>query len=75
MGWLARERPELVKRYEDLYARGANASPSYRSAFDQKVRPLLDKHGFGGRSRHRRPAQSRARALRPSPSKPCSSVP
>jgi DNA repair photolyase len=62
MGWLARERPELVKRYEDLYARGANASPSYRSAFDHKVRPLLDKHGFGRRSRHRSSAQPRARA-------------
>lgn len=65
MGWLARERPELVKRYEDLYARGANASPSYRSAFDHKVRPLLDKHGFGRRSRHRSSAQPRARAAAP----------
>ncbi|MEU4391235.1 Rv2578c family radical SAM protein [Kribbella sp. NPDC023855] len=62
MGWLARERPELVERYEDLYSRGANASPSYRSAFDHKVRPLLDKHGFGRRSRHRSSAQPRARA-------------
>jgi DNA repair photolyase len=62
MSWLARERPELVKRYEDLYARGAFASPSYRSAFDHKVRPLLDKHGFGRRSRHRSSAQPRVRA-------------
>lgn len=65
MGWLARERPELVKRYEDLYARGANASPSYRNAFTHKVRPLLDKHGFGRRSRHRAPAQPRARTASP----------
>ncbi|WP_433009725.1 Rv2578c family radical SAM protein [Kribbella sp. CA-294648] len=64
MGWLARERPELVKRYEDLYARGANASPSYRSAFDHKVRPLLDKHGFGRGSRHRSSARPRARTAR-----------
>jgi len=53
MGWLARERPDLVKRYESLYAHGVNASPSYRNAFEEKVRPLLDKHGFGRSSRHR----------------------
>jgi DNA repair photolyase len=53
MGWLADERPDLVKRYEDLYARGTNASPSFRRAFEDKVRPLLDKHGFGRSSRHR----------------------
>ena len=53
MGWLAQERPELVKRYEELYSRGSNASPSFRNAFEDKVRPLLDKHGFGKGSRHR----------------------
>lgn len=53
MGWLAQERPDLVKRYEDLYSRGSNASPSFRRAFEDKVRPLLDKHGFGKSSRHR----------------------
>jgi DNA repair photolyase len=53
MAWLAQERPELVKRYKHLYARGTNASPSYRHAFEERVRPLLDKHGFGAGSRHR----------------------
>ncbi|MFF1816336.1 Rv2578c family radical SAM protein [Kribbella sp. NPDC058245] len=53
MSWLAHDHPELVGRYESLYARGSNAAPSYRTAFEQKVRPLLDKHGFGRRSRHR----------------------
>lgn len=53
MSWLAHERPDLVKRYEALYARGANASPSYQNTFKEKVRPLLDKHGFGKGSRHR----------------------
>jgi DNA repair photolyase len=53
MSWLASERPDLVKRYESLYAHGSNASPSYRNAFEDKVRPLLDKHGFGKGSRHR----------------------
>jgi DNA repair photolyase len=53
MTWLARERPDLVSRYESLYAHGANAAPSYSNAFAEKVRPLLDKHGFGRGSRHR----------------------
>ncbi|MEU0096638.1 Rv2578c family radical SAM protein [Kribbella sp. NPDC006257] len=53
MGWLADERPDLVKRYEALYARGTNAAPSFHRAFEGKVRPLLDKHGFGKSSRHR----------------------
>jgi DNA repair photolyase len=53
MSWLASERPDLVKRYESLYAHGSNASPSYRNAFEDKVGPLLDKHGFGKGSRHR----------------------
>ncbi|ADB35004.1 Radical SAM domain protein [Kribbella flavida DSM 17836] len=52
MSWLAQERPDLVKRYEALYAHGPNAAPSFRNAFEAKVRPLLTKHGFGG-SRHR----------------------
>ncbi len=53
MSWLAHDHPELVGRYESLYARGSNAAPSYRTAFEQKVRPLLDKHGFGRHSKHR----------------------
>ena len=53
MTWLADARPDLVSRYESLYAHGVNAPPSYRHAFEDKVRPLLDKHGFGKSSRHR----------------------
>ncbi|MEI8408306.1 MULTISPECIES: Rv2578c family radical SAM protein [unclassified Kribbella] len=53
MTWLAHERPDLVTRYESLYSRGINAAPSYHNAFEEKVRPLLDKHGFGRGSRHR----------------------
>jgi DNA repair photolyase len=53
MSWLARERPDLVARYESLYAHGVNAAPSYQNAFQTKVLPLLDKHGFGRSSRHR----------------------
>lgn len=53
MTWLARDHPELVSRYESLYAHGSYASPSYRKAFEEKARPLLDKHGFGRGSTHR----------------------
>ncbi|WP_427888882.1 Rv2578c family radical SAM protein [Kribbella sp. GL6] len=53
MKWLAYDHPALVGRYESLYAHGAYAAPSYQRAFDAKVRPLLSKHGFGGRSSHR----------------------
>ena len=53
MTWLARDHPELVSRYESLYAHGSYASPSFRNAFEEKARPLLDKHGFGRGSSHR----------------------
>ncbi|MEU8227458.1 Rv2578c family radical SAM protein [Kribbella sp. NPDC048915] len=53
MQWLARDHPDLVSRYESLYARGSYAAPSYRKAFEDKVRPLLRKHGFAGSSEHR----------------------
>jgi DNA repair photolyase len=53
MTWLAREHPELVGRYEQLYGRGAYAPPSFQRAFDERVKPLLHKHGFGRSSRHR----------------------
>ncbi|WP_406050998.1 Rv2578c family radical SAM protein [Kribbella sp. NBC_00889] len=59
MDWLAREHPELVARYESLYGHGTNASPSYRNAFESKVRPLLNKHGFGRTSSHRSHEPSR----------------
>ncbi|WP_432942228.1 Rv2578c family radical SAM protein [Kribbella sp. CA-253562] len=71
MSWLAEERPDLVKRYEDLYSRGSNAAPSYLKAFEVKVRPLLEKHGFG-RSSHRagRDASISSRRSSPRPGTP-----
>ncbi|MDX2972716.1 Rv2578c family radical SAM protein [Kribbella solani] len=53
MQWLARDHPELVTRYESLYARGSYAAPSFRKAFEAKVRPLRAKHGFAGAASHR----------------------
>ena len=78
MTWLAQDHPHLVARYESLYAHGSYASPSYRKAFEEKARPLLDKHGFGRGSSHRsKPpndmhapprASTQSRGPRPQPS-------
>jgi DNA repair photolyase len=64
MQWLAREHPELVKRYEQLYGRGAYVPASYSRAFEERVRPLLAKHGFDRGSRHRERAHETARQPR-----------
>ncbi|MFC0628856.1 Rv2578c family radical SAM protein [Kribbella deserti] len=53
MKWLGQAHPELVKRYEQLYSRGAYVPESYKRAFGEKVAPLLRKHGFDKASRHR----------------------
>lgn len=48
--WLAAERPALVARYRRLYGSGAYARPEYHGWLDARVRPLLARHGFEGRS-------------------------
>ena len=45
--WLEREHPELVPRYRRLYRRGAYVPAEYRDWLRQRVRPLLDRYGFG----------------------------
>lgn len=47
--WLRRERPDLVLRYDRLYARGAYVPKSYRTALEERVKPLLHRHGLAGR--------------------------
>jgi DNA repair photolyase len=42
--WLAREHPELVPSYRQIYARGANADIRYRRWLGRRVGPLLRKH-------------------------------
>ncbi|MFD2093757.1 Rv2578c family radical SAM protein [Blastococcus deserti] len=58
--WLARERPELVPRYQQLYARRAYVPADYRSWLSRRVAPLLAKHGLdrqsGGAARKADPA-------------------
>ena len=42
--WLRRERPDLVPRYDDLYAGRAYAPKAYQQAITHKVRELADRY-------------------------------
>lgn len=46
MAWLTRAHPELVPRYERLYARRAYVPAEYRTWLAQRVAPSLAKHGL-----------------------------
>jgi DNA repair photolyase len=46
LGWLQREHPHLVGRYQQMYAGGANAPSEYRKWLSAKIRPLLSAHGL-----------------------------
>ena len=46
LAWLGRERPELVRRYEELYRTSAYVPASYRDALSARVAPLLRAHGL-----------------------------
>jgi DNA repair photolyase len=48
MAWLARTHPELVSRYEQLYARRAYVPGEYRTWLARRVAPLLAAHGLDG---------------------------
>jgi DNA repair photolyase len=48
--WLRRERPDLVDRYRDIYARGSYANKWYKSRLGERMGPLLRRHGMGGNS-------------------------
>ncbi|SNR51090.1 intein C-terminal splicing region/intein N-terminal splicing region [Blastococcus mobilis] len=50
MAWLARDHPELVPRYEQLYRRGAYVPAEYRGWLSARVAPLLAKHGLDRQS-------------------------
>jgi DNA repair photolyase len=60
MAWLGREHPELVPRYQQLYARRAYVPTEYRSWLAARVAQLLPRHGLdrqaGGRARKVDPA-------------------
>jgi DNA repair photolyase len=50
MAWLRGAHPELVPRYERLYARRAYVPVEYRTWLQQQVAPLLRKHGLDRQS-------------------------
>jgi len=51
LAWLAREHPELVARYADMYRTSAYAPKAYRTWLAARVHPLLRKHGLDRPSR------------------------
>jgi DNA repair photolyase len=69
MAWLARSRPELVREYRQLYARGAYLSANYRDSLRERAAPLISKHGLTGDHRPFRtvPAAAQAAVAVPEP--------
>jgi DNA repair photolyase len=49
--WLAREHPDLVPAYREIYAHRRNADRSYRRWLASRVDPLLRRHGLHPSSR------------------------
>lgn len=50
MAWLARTHPELVPRYERMYARRAYVPAEYRTWLSRRVAPLLARHDLDRQS-------------------------
>jgi DNA repair photolyase len=46
LSWLAREHPDLLPRYAQLYSRGSYVDRRYRGALARRVGPLIRKHGL-----------------------------
>ncbi|NEM92176.1 Rv2578c family radical SAM protein [Galbitalea soli] len=65
MQWLARTHPELLPRYEAMYARSAYAPKDYRVWLAAKIRPLLRAHGLRAGVEDPATGTVQSRALRP----------
>ncbi|MFC0866174.1 radical SAM protein [Sphaerimonospora cavernae] len=63
LGWLAREHPGLVPRYQALYGRGQVADAAYRARVAEQVRALAEMYGIGRSARRWRRRRSPARQL------------
>jgi DNA repair photolyase len=50
MAWLRTAHPELVPRYEQMYARRAYVPAEYRTWLAQRVAPILARHGLDRQS-------------------------
>ncbi|WP_280468139.1 Rv2578c family radical SAM protein [Nocardia cyriacigeorgica] len=44
LGWLAETHPALLRRYRQLYGRGAYVTPEYSSWLRGRIDPLLERH-------------------------------
>jgi DNA repair photolyase len=56
--WLSEHAPALLPRYRELYGGGAYAPREYATWLDERVRPLLVRHGFAGHAGgHRMPGE------------------
>ena len=49
LSWLATEHPALVRKYRQLYGHGAYVSPEYRVWLQDRIQPLVERHGLAGR--------------------------
>jgi DNA repair photolyase len=62
MAWLAREHPELVPRYRELYRRGTYLPAEYKTQLAQRAAPILARHGLdrqkGGQARGAAPGEA-----------------
>ncbi|MGX7729682.1 Rv2578c family radical SAM protein [Rhodococcus sp. 2H158] len=57
LSWLGQEHPALLRRYRQIYGRGAYVSPEYKTWLKDRVDPLVARYGLGARvAEHRRPA-------------------
>ena len=73
--WLARDHPDLVPRYHELYGRGAYAPKGYRQWLDLRIKPLIRAHGLEHGVEDPVTGGVRSRALaRPAPTVPASST-
>ena len=59
--WLAREHPDLVARYDQIYRRGSYADRGYRAWLARRVGPLLRKHGLDRRAGTRRQPSAKSK--------------
>ena len=64
LAWIAREHPDLVERYAEMYFGGSYAPKDYRNWLAARVQPLLRKHGLD-RPPRLDPATGVVRAHRP----------
>ncbi|MFD8245051.1 Rv2578c family radical SAM protein [Nocardia sp. NPDC059691] len=51
LSWLAEHHPALLRRYRQLYRRGAYVTPEYSAWLRARVAPLLAEHGLTARGR------------------------